>query len=381
MWNQHAKHKKRLLKEKLLWRKREDHRLARLNKTYNPNKEIVIPNAVTRNEDFKIAAPSKGTRRLEAPSKLNFNEQIHETISYLQQIKLELLFGENAAVYLDLTKVDEISPEAALVLLAELTRGVYYTEKKKKIGGNYPRGDIASEMLTKIGFFKIFQIKTPQFKRSSDPRIYFKAVFGNQSDGRRTQPLTRLLDYVEGLPPLLSKKLYAALIECMDNVKAHAYPPSPTPRPDLIGEWWMAGFIDPSIQQLAIVFYDQGVGIPTTIKELRSIRFKSYISLSDERIIRKAILTGLSRKKSGRRGSGLPSLREIVDVAPGGFLRVVSNEGDFTYCKNSRHRSTPLSSKFDGSLIIWSIQGTLDAPTRNFDLSIPEPDRQLMLNI
>ena len=146
----------------------------------------------------------------------------------------------------------------------------------------------------------------------------------------------------------------------MDNVKAHAYPDSETPRAELIGEWWMAGYVDPTSQQIAFTFFDQGVGIPTTIKQKRSVRFKSYLNFTDQRIISKAVLEGLSRRKSGRHGNGLPSLREIIDIAPSGFLRVISNKGDFIYQKNLKPKSSGIQVYLEGSLVIWSIQGSCD---------------------
>lgn len=300
MSNGLAKAEKRLLREKILTRKREKHRLSRLGKTYNPNKEKPLKHVVRKNEKLRLSDTNRGTRSIEAPNNLDFNEHSEQTLHYFDQIKVEFIYGLSEKVFLDLSKLENISPEAALVLLAELTRGAYYAVGRKRIVGNYPKGDRASEMLVKIGFYKIFQIKSPQLGKrdDNDKRIYFRAVFGNTSDGRLARPLIEMFNYVGGLPTLISKKLYGALIECMDNVKAHAYPDSETPRAELIGEWWMAGYADPFTQQIAFTFFDQGVGIPTTIKKKRSVRFKSYLSFTDQRIISKAVLSGLSRRKA-----------------------------------------------------------------------------------
>lgn len=362
MSNNLAKAEKRLLREKILTEKREKHRLSRLEKTYNPNKEIFIKHDIKKNEKLRLSVTSRGTRRIEAPTNLNFNESCEQTIHYFDQIKVEFIYGLSEKVFLDLSKLENISPEAALVLLAELTRGAHYAVGRKRIVGNYPKGDRASEMLVKIGFYKMFQIKTPQLSKQDrdDKRIYFKAVFGNTSDGRLARPLIDMFNYIGGLSTLISKRLYGALIECMDNVKAHAYPDSSTPRAELIGEWWMAGYVDPSSQQIAFTFFDQGVGIPTTIKQKRSVRFKSYLTFTDQRIISKAVLSGLSRRKSGRHGNGLPSLRKIIDIAPSGFLRVISNKGDFIYQKDLKTKSSRIPFNLDGSLVIWTIKGSCD---------------------
>jgi hypothetical protein len=225
-------------------------------------------------------------------------------------------------------------------------------------------------MLSDIGFYRVFNIRDPNIQLPPNSRIYFRAVFGESSEGKRAAPLMKMFEHVAGMHPLVSKKLYGALIECMDNVKAHAYPPSLFAKPELIGEWWMCGFADPGKGQLAFAFFDQGVGIPTTIKEKRGIRFRSYFSFSDAKILGKAVMDGLSRKRSKRRGNGLPSLREFVDVAPEGFLRVISNKGDFTYRKGRKTRTASLSHGVDGSLIIWTVQRDEDRASAEYaDLS------------
>jgi len=45
-----------------------------------------------------------------------------------------------------------------------------------------------------------------------------------------------------------------------------------------------------------------------------------------------------------------------VDVAPEGFLRVISNKGDFTYKKGRNTRTVALTRDVEGSLVIWTVQ-------------------------
>ena len=69
-----------------------------------------------------------------------------------------------------------------------------------------------------------------------------------------------------------------------------------------------------------------------------------------------AIQYGISRKDSDRRGNGLPSLKGFIDSSKGGFLRVISKNGDYTYYKNNKPRSYDMNVMLDGTLIIWSLQ-------------------------
>lgn len=304
-----------------------------------------------------ILADHNGKSVILAPVSLNFKEGTDETIIFLAKLRQEVLKGRVKNILIDLTSLEEISPAAAVVLLAELTRCIYYAGKIKKISGNYPKTDRAAQVLVDIGFFRAFGAKTPKFTLANHGRVYIKTVFGNRSDGRYTSGLLKQFEEVCGLHPLASKRLYGALIECMDNVKGHAYPEFPGTRPDLSGEWWLCGFADPVRRQIAIVFYDLGEGIPTTIKRKRSIRIRSYLNFTDSRILKRAVEVGLSSKDSHRRGTGLPSLRQFVDFAPNGFLRVMSGRGDIKYTRTSKKiTSRDLKTPLQGSLIVWTIQ-------------------------
>jgi len=211
-------------------------------------------------------------------------------------------------------------------------------------------------MLRDVGFFAAFQVKAPDITSPTKDRVYVRTASGNQSDGRYTRPFLSLFERVAALTPLASKRLYSALIECMDNVKAHAYDPSIIGDPNLVDEWWLGGFADPVRRRLALVFYDTGHGIPRTIKQRRMLRVANYARISDARILERAVNVGFTRTRDNRRGNGLPSLKDFIDLAPGGFLRVASGSGDLTYRRQSKLSAKRLPVPMTGSLIIWTIE-------------------------
>jgi hypothetical protein len=310
---------------------------------------------------------------------MDFGAHADETLAFLEALRGEILSGTTHDVLIDVSALQEISPPAAIVLLAEATRCVVYAGTKKNIRGNYPSSDRAKQVLTGIGFFRAFNIKAPTVTLPKRDRLYVKTASGNKSDGRYTRPYLSLFERVAGLTDVASKRLYGALIECMDNVRAHAYNATNRGDPDLIGEWWLGGFADPVSRELALVFYDLGRGIPTTIKTKRSVRWQSYVGFGDSRILEQAVMVGLSSKDSSRRGTGLPSLREFVDLAPGGFLRVISGDGDFIYRRKKRRQRSQLPRSLTGSLIIWTISANYTAVSGSGSHDLVETGEQVEL--
>jgi hypothetical protein len=359
---------------------RAEERISRRGKKYNPYSDSVISHRLRVNHNVAIDGSRAGKVVLKAPKILDFKDQCDDSLRFLASIKEEVFSGSTHNVLVDLRELEEISPACAVVLLAEMTRCAVYAKTTKKLSGNFPKTDRAKQVLTDIGFFRSFHVKAPEFKATKATRVYVKTIAGNKSDGRYTKPLIQLFENVCQLNVVAGKRLYGALIECMDNVKGHAYPADVGVRPDLIGEWWMCGFADPMNRQLALVFYDQGEGIPTTIKKIRSVRMRSYLNFDDSRILKQAITVGLSSKENIRRGTGLPSLREFVDFAPGGFLRVISGLGDVRYIGSTKTIQTKrLSEPLAGSLIVWTIREHPDngEVESEADLQVPTGPIQL----
>lgn len=371
---------KRLARDRRTAILRADERISRKGRKYDPNKSSVISHQLHVNNNVSIDGSRAGKRTVKAPRILDFKEQCEDALRFLREIRDEVIKGRTHNILVDLAELEEISPAVAVVLLAEMTRCATYAKKAKRLSGNFPKTDRAKQVLTDIGFFRSFQVKPPAFVSNKESRVYVKTIAGNRSDGRYTRPFLQLFEQVCKFEPLAGKRLYGALIECMDNVKGHAYPANIADRADLIGEWWMCGFADPVNRQLALVFYDQGEGIPTTIKRKRSIRMRSYFNFDDSRILKQAITLGLSSKDDKRRGTGLPSLREFVDFAPGGFLRVMSGNGDVRYIGSTRRVETRrLTESLSGSLIVWTIREQFDNGEVESEADLQRPDGPIQL--
>jgi hypothetical protein len=372
-----SRSKKRHFRELRLQRKREAHRLARLDASYDANKPIGLTHSLDLNKNFRPAEPARGKKIFSLPRSLNFDSDEQETVHVLTTLKSELLYGDASEVFMDQKSLEEISPEAAVVLYAELRRCLAYASRRKRIRGNYPASANAAKMLAEIGFYRALNVPEPSREKQQASRIYFKLISFNRTDGRIANSLISTFQNVISFDSIAKKRLYAALTECMDNVRAHAYTKDDPLKPDLFGEWWMAGFCDLASREVAFVFFDQGVGIPSTLKSKLEHRLMSFLKWGDTDLIKIAVEEGISKERGERHGSGLPSLKEFInELSPGGFLRVIANRGDYTYYKKRAPTMSSPTASLDGSLIVWSIQPEPETVTpmlgdlRQIDLTV-----------
>lgn len=371
--------RKRTHKRELrLHRIREKHRLSRLNVKYDPDKPAGDQHVLKLNKNFKSVPPVRGKKVITLPKRMNFGDDIVETINVINRIHTDIVYGDHSEIYLNQHEIECISPDAAIVLLAEINRCLEYAGSRR-VRGNYPAEEKVAILLKQLGFYKFLNIASPQTGSDNSGRFFIKIRSGNESDGRIADNLISNFEKVIKFDPISRKRLYESLLECMDNVHAHAYLEKRN-QDDLLGEWWMAGFCDPGTGQVAFVFWDQGVGIPTTLKEKLSLKIRGYIDWSETKMIKKAVNEGITRRDSKRHGNGLPSLRCFInESSPDGFLRVISNHGDYMYCKNHKARSSDLDVPLNGSLIVWTINpdqkivspdGIIDLSKENYQLRL-----------
>lgn len=343
--------KKRRYINTLLQRKREKYRLARLTAKYNPNKRRRRTSRT--NPRFQPVEPTRGVKIIRAPTALNLSDAMDDTLEFIGKIHHSIIYGDKVYIRIDLSVVAELSPAAALVFITEIKRCAQYAGSRR-ISGLWPQDAKVMKTLDDIGMFRILNIRRPP--RPNYDQSYFKIMEGVRSEGKVADALIRHFERNGKFQLIARKRLFSALIECMDNVRIHAYDRAST-NPHLEGEWWMAGYCDFEKNNVMFLFFDQGDGIPATIKEREEKTLKQRIMWSESDRLRDAVMIGVSRQQGKRRGRGLPSLKGFIDeLADEGYLRVISNRAEFTYQKNMRSESKDLRKSLNGSLIAWSIR-------------------------
>jgi hypothetical protein len=343
-------------------KKRNDRRLARRLRTYQADRwsEKHEPK---RNPRFKVTGKRRGTVILKFPEVLQLSSlgDSVRLLDLLKEIRTAALQGSHKRIVLDHSNLKYMDPEAALLILSEIQRCEAYCKGKTEITGTHPRAHEVTELLEEIGFYEALNIKPPQLPESYKRRTYVRI---ERRDKISPEVADSLLDCFSKERSFLAddrKRLHVALVECMDNVFEHAYDQM-ADDPYLYKEWWLAGYADHSDSSIGFIFYDQGMGIPSTIKrKKRSLieRSRHLLSWKDSHWIERAVLRPISRHKSKRRGHGLDRLKRFLDgLDVDGALRVLANKGDVEFLTSGQVLNTDLPNDgLDGTLIVWKLRG------------------------
>ncbi len=270
--------------------------------------------------------------------------------SALKAIRKEVQYGRNRTVFIEMEHLKEITPEVALLLLAEMD---YCRQivRDKNINGDRPSNQLCSSILGEIGYYEFFGWSKPE----PDPeRHYLKAARGNSTIGESADKLIRVFEHQIVLERHTRSRLYEALVECMQNVRHHAYGGRLRNSP-CSGQWWMMGFSATKTREISVCFVDMGLGIPTTLRQRLSDKIKNAF-VSENDLIQQAVTEGRSRTHDPRRGYGLPSLRSLVDLVPAGRFRICSNTGNVIYARNSKPVCYKSAVDFQGTVISWVLK-------------------------
>lgn len=143
-----------------------------------------------------------------------------------------------------------------------------------------------------------------------------------------------------------------AITETMLNVKQHAYPED-----DGDKYWWLTAAIYKD--NLYIVLYDRGVGMPETIKKRSWLRNNFPTINSDHKMIKAAMQYARGSHQDSNPGSGLGSkdIQELVQKSNQGHLTIISDKGQYKLTGGSEknEKSKKINGAINGTLIEWCI--------------------------
>lgn len=262
----------------------------------------------------------------------------------------------------DFTKIQHVSPSAALVLASELDR--WQSTNRMKLVPYDPEAwnPEVGRIFYDLGLFDLLGIECPDtIKYDDSPNItkvlkYVRQkVVDPQRLGEMLTHLTEIAGEIEA-----RNFIYDGLIEALKNAKQHAYIENRWYGVAL-GTSWMTGAYNPRQKRLTAAVYDCGVGIPETLPySSQWEKIKDSLGLFEgnesSRRIAAALKVGRSRTGEAQRGNGLPTMMRLIDQI-GGELRILSGYGEVIYYGNDKIRSKALPGAIGGTLIEWRLQG------------------------
>ncbi len=271
--------------------------------------------------------------------------------------------AERRPVRLDFSNTKYIGPAASLVLVAEVYRCMQIAQDR--VIGTYPKDKELERMLQDTGFFDLLDVasRLPTTEKKG-PLEYIKFQTGTRALGPDAYHLEQaLLGEERKLDKGASAKLYRGITEAMTNVVQHAYMDlRKEPIPRLHNQWWMVGHIDRDKQDLMVMFFDQGVGIPATLPFKHAneviaaalVKF-NIIKSQDGELILAAMELGRSRTDLSHQGRGLNDLRAFIDKSGAGSLKILSRNGEYTYSSSKQETTKNHRLSLGGTLIQWTV--------------------------
>jgi hypothetical protein len=232
------------------------------------------------------------------------------------------------------------------------------------VSGNYPLAKEVFLQLREMNFFKLMQVdaldeQMPD-EREREGRPYLLPFFSF----RQVEPevAAQIVDLVDAtsvtMTAVAKRRMTGALKEAMGNAVEHAYIET-GPYQVLSDRYWVAGYVNPTDQEMMLMLFDQGVGIPETLGPTRFERIKAVLSLnwtpSDGNMIAAATELHRTSTEEPGRGRGFRDMKNFIDLCDDGELRILSNRGRYIYSKTGQD-VTDEALSIGGTLIEWRVR-------------------------
>jgi len=302
------------------------------------------------------------------PPVLDLEENYEATIALLKNIR-SATRTLNAKFMIELKAVREISPAAALLMVAECDRWREKTQQKwlRAVDAALWVPSVRRR-LKEMGFFEVLKTRNvPQDTYVVGEDRYVPFLTGTRNVG---QPAKDLRTSIEGLGLTIvdSPALYDGLVEAMTNVTQHAYA---APDGSEAQRWWISASVNTSLNRMTVMVVDHGAGIARTLP--RSTKWELIRQLlgptllkDDAKLLEAAFsVEGGNRSQTGEdyRGKGLrDNIKGYVEAHESrGHLHVIANHGRYRFQRDSRsgvekEASSRLEAEFNGTFIEWVIE-------------------------
>ncbi|HEY8748623.1 MAG TPA: hypothetical protein VIM11_11660 [Tepidisphaeraceae bacterium] len=340
-----------------VWRiSRDIRRFQKSSRVGSPQKTAPSPRT---DKVEPVKRPSSHTsHEIWLPGKMDFESNYEETAVCLRYLR-NASEGLFAVRKLRFDRLREISPASALVLASEVDRWNQLVGGRLKAEVHRWQEDV-KRLLFEMGYFELLHLPRPMCATEQNDLTFLKFLKGHSGEGDKGKLAKQLRINIEAIVGQRIRKrlLFDGLSEAITNVGQHAYPlndPSSNKK-----EWWLSASYDKGSRNLYVVFYDQGIGIPSTLP--RSTIFESmkefFGSWSDSQKIQAAMGYGRSSTFRLERGKGLPNLVEFFSAHEDGQLSIYSHYGLFQMTNTpNKPRATILrdhKTSIGGTLIEWS---------------------------
>lgn len=313
-----------------------------------------------------------------APHTLSFSRNSVETIKFFDEMKraiftdrVERRKGETRRKQMQVTlePLKQLSVPCAVVLGSELKRWAMINDFSPRLFELNKLSPNVINLLGDLGCFSHLGISKRVYKKrleetALDQIALVELTSAELQDASRVSEVQRRLgkviqDFAR------NDKMHRALVEATNNSIEHAYQdelPLRFPPRKSKGRWYATASYDAGSRSLRFFVYDQGAGIPASLRSKPTILelIKSVVSWFDEGaedagMIEAAFEMGRSTTKLPERGKGLRDILKVLEIAGSGYLRIISGQGDVKVDPIGNIEKFSHQSHIGGTLIEWSL--------------------------
>lgn len=270
------------------------------------------------------------------------------------------MIDENRPVVIDFKELQTTTPQAMLLLIAELDRA------KRIMGDDFRVRLLPSEtprinsVLEQVGLVDLCGGALGGNRSKGDETVrHWRYATGERINATTEEAFMK----VEGaLAPPLAKGLWRGVSEALGNSTEHAYlaPRGTDSRRLGTKRWWM--FSQLRDQRLSVVVVDLGIGIPRSLplKWPSSTIAKLVGAMigegDDVRAIRAAMQVGASSTGRSNRGRGLPQIWNEMKAINGATVSIYSNRGILIWDGEKKEETAKeRKDSIYGTIIAWTI--------------------------
>jgi len=247
----------------------------------------------------------------------------------------------------DLTQLKAIEPSCVLFLASRTHqfshRGLHWVQ------GRFPSDPQVFQVLLDAGF-KDFVTGSPA---STAPEMLPVICFTRSTDeaDRTVRPKTALrvktflTERHKALTLPEQDLIYAAVAECLENIRSHAYKGTASRRHG----WYVCGLYDANTDTSCLSVLDVGVGIIASI-ERRAAQMNKPLGLDGFGILDGASQGRMTESGEQHRGKGIRWMREFVEGAPKRRLHIFCNGHMISFGQGSAPEKRRIP-HFDGTIV------------------------------
>lgn len=284
-----------------------------------------------------------------APPIFSFVSNPEETIKFFNELidylRNESNFGKR--IYIDISKVEYLSSDALMYLIAVVRMLKKKFRYKYEFVGNLPQNSKAKEMLTVSGFLRFVKYhgKEKIIPNSDIMRI----ESGQMSKNDVAKHMTDFVSQKAGIDIKYCKFIFVLMTELMSNTFKHAY----TGNDALVPHWYCYAKYEKD--KIMFTFLDTGDGIPTTVQK-KFFEIMDVLNISGDCKYVISALNGEFRTSTNEyyRGKGLPKIRAICVQGKIDNVHIITNGAD-VILSGERYDTGENDNRLRGTIFCWEV--------------------------